>query len=161
MLGQVFFNLFLAFIWMGLMGTFDAPMFVSGYVLGSIIMYVLYHKKQSNFYLGRLYKLAALLLVFAWELIKANATVIKRVWSPKVKLTPGIIAMDVDFKYDWELVVLMNMITLTPGTTSIEISADNRTLYVHALDASDPDAVIEDINNTFTRRIKEVSGYGK
>ncbi|MDO5623997.1 MAG: Na+/H+ antiporter subunit E [Pseudomonadota bacterium] len=41
------------------------------------------------------------------------------------------------------------MITLTPGTTTVDIDMDKRELLMHVLDASDVDAVIADVRAQF------------
>ncbi|NKF32215.1 Na+/H+ antiporter subunit E, partial [Pseudomonas sp. BGM005] len=47
------------------------------------------------------------------------------------------------------------LITLTPGTLSVDVSTDRRTLYVHALDCSDPETARRGIANGFERKIME------
>ena len=40
---------------------------------------------------------------------------------------------------DFEITLLANLITLTPGTLSVDVSDDRKTLFVHAIDCSDPE----------------------
>jgi multisubunit Na+/H+ antiporter MnhE subunit len=56
------------------------------------------------------------------------------------------------------ITTLANCVSLTPGTTSLHVSEDLSTLYVHVLDAPDPDAVVTSIKDTFETRIKEIEG---
>jgi multicomponent Na+:H+ antiporter subunit E len=56
---------------------------------------------------------------------------------------------------DLEITLLANLITLTPGTLSVDVSEDRRTLYVHALDCSDPQATKRAIASGFERKIME------
>ncbi|MEP3300463.1 MAG: Na+/H+ antiporter subunit E, partial [Roseibium sp.] len=55
-----------------------------------------------------------------------------------------------------EITMLANLITLTPGTLSVDVSEDRKTLYVHCIDVPDPQATIDDIKNGFERKILEV-----
>jgi multisubunit Na+/H+ antiporter MnhE subunit len=48
------------------------------------------------------------------------------------------------------------MVTLTPGTTSLEVSADGRTLYVHVLDAPDQDAAVLGMKATLEASARKV-----
>ncbi len=41
------------------------------------------------------------------------------------------------------------MITLTPGTTTLDIDMENRIILLHVLDASDTDAIVQGIRNDF------------
>jgi multicomponent Na+:H+ antiporter subunit E len=98
-----------------------------------------------------------LVFVFIWELIKANVVVLSQVFRPKMNIKPGIVALPIDLETDVQIMLLANMITLTPGTISIEVSPDNSVIYVHALDCSDPQGIRDGINKAFTRRLKGVS----
>jgi multisubunit Na+/H+ antiporter MnhE subunit len=53
-------------------------------------------------------------------------------------------------------VLFADMVTLTPGTTSLDVSADGRTLYVHVLDAPDQSAAIAGMKSTLEARAREV-----
>lgn len=90
----------------------------------------------------RLLGFAAFAWCFTRELILANLTVAKAVlFQPRSVLAPGFVTYDLRGLTSFEIVVLTHTITLTPGTTSVEVSADQASLLVHALDARDPDAV--------------------
>jgi multisubunit Na+/H+ antiporter MnhE subunit len=41
------------------------------------------------------------------------------------------------------------MITLTPGTTTLDIDMDKREILMHVLDASDTDALVKGIREDF------------
>jgi hypothetical protein len=77
------------------------------------------------------------------------------VLSPRMDLKPGIIAYPLKVDRDFEITILANLITLTPGTLSVDVSDDRRILYVHAMDASDPEATKRDIAEGFERKIME------
>jgi multisubunit Na+/H+ antiporter MnhE subunit len=62
-------------------------------------------------------------------------------FRPVRDLAPDFIAYPISGLTPLEIVVLSHCITLTPGTTSVEISADRTTLLVHALEADDPAGV--------------------
>ena len=49
-----------------------------------------------------------------------------------------------------------HMVTLTPGTTSLSVSADGRTLYVHCLDAPDPEAAVAEMKRALERPVGEI-----
>lgn len=89
---------------------------------------------------------AAAFVVFAAcffkELLMANITVARTVLlQPRSALAPGFVTYDLRGLTPFEIVVLTHCITLTPGTTSVELSHNNATLLVHALDARDPEGV--------------------
>jgi multicomponent Na+:H+ antiporter subunit E len=49
------------------------------------------------------------------------------------------------------------LITLTPGTLVVDISDDNKTLYIHALHMPEADDAVASIRNSFEKAILEVS----
>ena len=48
------------------------------------------------------------------------------------------------------------MITLTPGTLTVNVGHDNTTLFIHCLDTDDIEGEIEGIKNSFEKAILEV-----
>ena len=76
---------------------------------------------------------------------------------PAVGDAPGIVAVPLDHDLsDLEITTLASLVSLTPGTLSLDVTADRRTLYVHAMDASDPDAVRAEVKGGFETRIKGI-----
>ncbi len=154
---QILLNFILAFVWMFLSVSFTAPSFIVGYLLGLLIILAMRRFFPNRFYLWRVVASISLLLLFLKELIKANVDVLKTVLKPKLDFQPGIFAYETNLKKDWEVTLLANLITLTPGTLVMDVSMDKKILYVHAIDLPDKDAVIDDIRNSFEKAIMEVS----
>ncbi|MDR4935750.1 Na+/H+ antiporter subunit E [Rossellomorea marisflavi] len=154
---QILLNFILAFVWMFLSVSFTAPSFIVGYLLGLLIILAMRRFFPDRFYLWRVYAAISLLLLFLKELIKANVDVLKTILKPKLDFQPGIFAYETTLKKDWEITLLANLITLTPGTLVMDVSMDKKILYVHAIDLPDKDAVIDDIRNSFEKAIMEVS----
>tara|TARA_B100000378_G_C17937776_1_gene375621 strand:+ start:442 stop:765 length:324 start_codon:yes stop_codon:yes gene_type:complete len=101
-------------------------------------------------------KLILLLVTFLYELIKANLEVAYEVITPKLKMTPGIIMVPLDVKSNIGITLLANMISLTPGTLSIDVSNDRKVLFVHAMYIKDREVFIKSIKNGFEKRILEI-----
>ncbi|MGG0409651.1 Na+/H+ antiporter subunit E [Peribacillus simplex] len=153
---QILLNVFLAVIWMFLKNEFNGSTFIIGYLLGLGIMFVFRHFFNDRFYLNRVYAVVLLLLIFARELILSNISVLKAVLKPSLDMRPGIFAFETALTKDWEITILSNLITLTPGTLVVEVSEDNRILYIHAMDIADKDEAVDSIKNTFEKAIMEV-----
>jgi multicomponent Na+:H+ antiporter subunit E len=154
---QILLNVFLAWIWMFLKVSYDSVTFLVGYFFGLVIIYVFRRFFKSRFYLYRVLAVIRLFLIFIKELILSNIAVLKVILKPKLDIRPGIFALSTDLEKDWEITILANLITLTPGTLVIDISPDNKTLYIHAMDIEDSEAAINSIKNTFEKAIMEVS----
>lgn len=154
---QILLNSFIAFIWMFLQNSYSASSFFIGYVLGLFVIYGLRRFFPRRFYLYNVWAVINLVLIFFKELILSNISVLKVVLSPKLDMRPGIFALETSLKKDWEITLLANLITLTPGTLVVDVSDDNRTLYIHAMDIDDVEQARNDIKNSFEKAIKEVS----
>jgi multicomponent K+:H+ antiporter subunit E len=53
---------------------------------------------------------------------------------------------------------LGSIITLTPGTVSIDIDRERRILRVHALDVEDTAALVSEIKTRYEAPLKEIFG---
>jgi multicomponent Na+:H+ antiporter subunit E len=154
---QILLNFILAFVWMFLKTSYSPASFFVGYFFGLLIIYMFRRFFTSRFYLLRVVAVVNLIYIFTRELILANIAVLKVILKPKLDIKPGIFAYPTELKQDWEITVLANLITLTPGTLVVDVSADNKVLYVHAMDISDAYEDIQGIKNTFEKAIMEVS----
>ena len=106
-------------------------------------------------YFGRVRRITSLFLLFLYELMMSAIRVAILVTKPRMDVKPGIIAYPLKVDRDMEITLLANLITLTPGTLSVDVSHDRRFLFVHALDCSDPEGIKRDIANGFERKILE------
>lgn len=98
---------------------------------------------------GRLHPLAAarLLGYFAWKLLEATALVAWEVLTPRSHIRQGILAVPLRTSSSTIATLVANMITLTPGTVTVDIDEGGRVLYVHVLHLHDPDAVRRDLHH--------------
>ncbi|MFZ3576465.1 Na+/H+ antiporter subunit E [Virgibacillus sp. DJP39] len=154
---QIVINLIVAVMWMFLKETYTTASFIGGYMLGILLLLVLNRFIPDSFYLKRFFKTIQLVLLFIKELISANLDIIKLVYKRKPEFEPAIFAMPTQLKSNWEITLLANLITLTPGTLTVAISEDNTHLYIHAMDIDDIDEAIAEIKNTFEKAIMEVT----
>lgn len=84
----------------------------------------------------------AYLFHFTRELVLANIAMAKAVlFQKREDLAPGFVRYPIKGLSDFEVLLLTHSITLTPGTTSVEILEREGELVVHAFDARDPEAV--------------------
>ncbi len=154
---QILLNFFIAIVWMFLSSSMTATTFVIGYLIGFLLLLMMRRFLGAKLYTARLWATIKLSLLFISELIKSNIAVLRLVLRPKLDIQPRFFALPTDLKRDWEITLLSSLITLTPGTIVVHVSDDQKTLYVHAIDADDVDDAIDSIKNTFEKAIKEVS----
>jgi multicomponent Na+:H+ antiporter subunit E len=151
------FNALLALAWVAISGDVSVGTFAIGFGLGLVIVFFTQRIVGQPTYLIRLWRVPNLLVFFVWELVLANLRVAYDVLTPGYHLRPGVVAVPLEARTDTEITLLANTITLTPGSFSLDVSADRRVLYVHVMYLDeDVDAFRRKIKHGFERRILEV-----
>lgn len=155
MTGLFLINVLLALAWGAVSGNFSVVNLVFGFLLGTGALYLIREQVGTASYFRKVGKIVNLAATFIYELVLSAWRVAKIVMRPKIELEPGIIAYPLTVDRDFEITMLANLITLTPGTLSVDVSDDRKTLFVHCIDVPDPAATIDDIKNGFERKILE------
>lgn len=106
--------------------------------------------------LVKLVKLVVLLAYLAWELVLASLRIAWDVVTPRAYRAPGVVAVPLPEASEREIALVANLITFTPGSLSLDVSPDRRTLYVHSMFARDPEALRRSLQHGFVRRVLEI-----
>jgi multicomponent Na+:H+ antiporter subunit E len=154
---QLLLNFFIALVWMFMSTSFTASTFIIGFLIGLLLIIMTRRFFPDRLYIWRLWAALKLALLFFKELTLSNISVLQVVLRPKMDIQPMIFALPTDLEHDWEITLLSSLITLTPGTIVLNVSDDQKTLYIHAIDVDDVDDAIDSIKNSFEKAIKEVS----
>lgn len=149
-------NILLAIAWAALSGQFDPPNLIFGFLLGYLVLWLTIRSEGTRYYFTKAPLIVSFLLFFLKELVKANLNMAKTVISPRPDLKPGVVAVPIDLPSNAAITLLVNLITLTPGTLGLDVSSDQKVIYIHALDARDPEVFRAAIKNGFERRVKEL-----
>lgn len=156
MTGMFLINVLLAVAWVFVTGSFSVLNGVFGFVLGLGALSLIREQIGTIGYVRRIRRVTGLAGLFLYELLLSAIRVFKLVLTPDLsKLEPGFIAYPLTVDRDYEISMLANLITLTPGTLSVDVSDDRRTLYIHAIHVPDPEELRADIANGFERKIME------
>jgi multicomponent Na+:H+ antiporter subunit E len=147
----------LALGWALATGNFSVLNLLLGALVAGAALFLIRTEVTRPRALTRLRRFISLAGLFLYELILSAVRVGLLVLRSDVRarLTPGIVAFPLTLKRPAEITLLANLITLTPGTLSLDISEDGRLLYVHAIDIKDRDALITEVANGFERKIVE------
>lgn len=151
-------NIFLPLVWMALTGTFTFANFVLGFAISSLALWLISSPADVTFivYIIRFFRFIGFFFFFLWELLVANLRVAYEVLTPRYQMRAAIIAIPLDANSDLEITVLANLITLTPGTLSLDVSADRKILYIHAMHVHDVEKFRKEIKVRLERRVMEV-----
>ena len=94
---------------------------------------------------------------YAREVALSNFKVAYDVVTPSLLAEPGLLELDLSPDLtDTQIMMLANLITMTPGTLSIDVSEDRRILLIHGMYLNDRESVYASLKNDFERRIRHV-----
>lgn len=160
--------LFLTLVWMALQAPFDVGNLLLGVLFAWAVLWIskpIFNPAERRVREGirplpRIWRSLVLLLVFLRELVFSAVEVAWYVVQPSLRIRPAIVAVPLDVQTDREITVLANLISLTPGTLSLDVSPDRSHLYVHTINVEMPGGreVIDDIKDTLERHVSRAIG---
>ena len=89
----------------------------------------------------------------AWEIVKSNIDVARRIWQPRMPISPTIVTVKATQETALGLVIHANSITMTPGTLSIDVEPGE--IEVHALSA---ESLADLQSGEMDRRVSKLEG---
>lgn len=153
---MLFSNVLLALTWSAMTGAFTLPNLFVGFVFGYLTLMILKPLLGDSAYYQKFPRTLSFLVYFLKEVIVSSLRVAWDVITPAYYNRPGIVAIPLNARTDLEITLIANLISLTPGTLSLDVSPDRRTLYIHAMFAEDPDAIRREIRDGLERRLLEL-----
>ena len=153
----LFINTFIALAYVGVQGQFTLSGFLIGFGLGYLALWLTQPLYGQSRYFQRVPKTARLIAYFLVELLQSNLRVFWDVVTPGHISRPGIVGVPLSASTELEILLVANMISLTPGTLSVDLSEDRRILYVHVMYLDDPDRFRASIKEGLERRLLEVT----
>ena len=140
------YNILISLLWALLTGQLSVGNLATGFLLGYLALTLLYPSPdQKNPYFHKSMQLVRFTLLFLRELLVSTWRVAQDVVKPLPFMRPGVIGIPLDAETDLEITMLANIISLTPGTLSLDVSPDRKTLYIHAMYVLDPDDLRREI----------------
>lgn len=149
-------NVLLAIAWGALTGNFEPENLIGGFILAYLILWLAFSRNPQTHYFQRFPKAIEFILFMAWEIFLANLRVAVTVLSPRPRLRPAVVGVPLSLKSPAEISLLMNLLTLTPGTLSLDVSSDRKILFIHTLWLESTEEFIQKIKQDYERRIMEL-----
>jgi len=151
-------NLLLAAGWCALFGTFDLGHLLQGFLLAFAVLSIASPLYGRTAYFRRVLLMTRLGAYFLYELVVSSVQVAWDVLTPTPRSRPAIVAVPLDLVDPAQITVLAILISLTPGSLSLDVSPDRKTLYVHQMFVNDPDEARSRIKTGFERLVREGMG---
>jgi multicomponent Na+:H+ antiporter subunit E len=151
-------NVLISLLWALLTGKVTVGNLTIGFVLGYFALALLYpqDEERKHSYFQKTIQIVSFALYFTKELIVSSWRVACDVVKPLPQMRPGVIGIPLAAETDLEITMLANIISLTPGTLSLDVSPDRKTLYIHAMYVVNPDDLRKEIKDGLERRLLEV-----
>ena len=147
-------SILLAVAWAALHGEVTLMNLLVGYAVGYAILALLARGGvMPSTLVSRTTRALGLAAFFAWELLLANFRVAADVLRGD-QIEPAVVAIPLDVTSDGEILLLSMLINITPGSVTIDLADDRRTLYVHVMHMKSADETRREIKAGFERRVK-------
>lgn len=148
-------NIVAAFVWPQIFPLFGLADYLIGFGVGFLAIWL-----ANRTYGRRAYDLLYFIGYVLWAIVLSNLSLAKLVLQPRLQLDPGIIAVPLTVSTGLEMMILATVITLTPGTISVDLGRNaqqEQVLYVHNLTVGDPEAFRRSVKETFERLLLRVT----
>ncbi|MDJ0974120.1 MAG: Na+/H+ antiporter subunit E [Planctomycetota bacterium] len=155
-------TLILAALWCVLTRELTVANLILGLAVGAGIALLLRHDRPERSDRARSSLVhrarAALILAvtFLWDLVISSVRMGVHVLRPQHTWREAIVPVAIETQSEGELTVLSALITLTPGTLTVDVAEDQRTLHVHVMTSGDPDAMRRDLEAGVVRHVRRL-----
>lgn len=169
MTGMIVRIVLMTLAWAALQGSFGGGTLLLGALFSAAVLYISRPllSPEADQPVGerrrpllRMWRVLVLILVFLRELVFSAVEVVWYVLKPTLTIRPAVIKYPLTVETDREITVLANLISLTPGTLSMDVSADRSALYVHAITVATEDGreVIDGIKSSLEKHVSRALG---
>lgn len=149
-------NLMLALLWAALQ-SFTPVDLIVGFLLGYVIIFMTrrWLGEGAYRYVRRVPLFLKFFLYYCLEVVVSTLQVTLLIFRDEKTLKPGIIALPLDAETELEAMLFHTTLVIIPGTMSVALSPDHKTLYIHIIDMPDADKMREKLKEG-ERRLLEV-----
>ena len=136
---QVVLNILIAFLWVLFQDedSFQFSTFVSGFIIGLIVIYILHRFFGQAFYPKKIWIAIKFLGVYLYQLITSSISIINYILFKTRHMNPGLLTYETNLKNDWAITFLTILIIITTGSTVIRISKTTNKFFIHSIDVSE------------------------
>lgn len=147
-------SILLALVWAALQGEMALANLLVGYVVGyAVLAFLARGRVMPSTLVSRTVHALRLSTFFTWELLLANFRVAADVLRGR-RIAPAVVGIPLDVTSDGEILLLSMLINLTPGSVTIDLSNDRRTLYVHVMNMKSAEETRREIKHGVERRVR-------
>src|SRR5699024_6085011 len=156
---QFILNLFIALLWILFKDedAFRLPTFVTGFIIGLGIVFLMRRFFGGRFYIHRLLSVIKLVGIFISETFQSAVVVIKQILSPRIKIKPGIFKYETCLRWNWEVLTPAFPVSITTRTGGKEVTPAGHVFSNHPNDNEKNKADLIRSLKKFEKAIMEVT----
>ena len=95
---------------------------------------------------------------FVWQLVLSGLATVRIILAPRAAAQPVLMRYEFAPMSEAGAALLASLVTLTPGSTVVDIDMETRCLLVHLLDGRDQAGAAEGIRRHFERHVRVLCG---
>lgn len=149
-------TLVLAMLWPLLVNTFTAGHLVLGLLLGWLIPFATVSLWPQSVCIRNLPVLLRYVAIVVYDIALGCFRVARLILGRPSSLRPAFVVVPLELRTDLAISLLANTISLTPGTVSVLLSEDHRSLIVHSLDTGDAETMVAEIKHRYEAPLKAI-----
>lgn len=143
-------------VWLLLMATVEPAHLLLAAVLAVGLPLVAQRLRDQRARMRRPLLAARLGLRVLWDIVLSNIEVARRILGRESRIHPGFVWVPLDIRNGHGIAALAGIITMTPGTLSAELSADQRHLLVHCFHLEDAAATVAQIKRDYETPLRKI-----
>lgn len=93
----------------------------------------------------KLYRYLGFIAYYLVKLVEANFIIAWDIITPKLKIQPDFISIDLDLEKDHAILLFSNLVSMTPGTLSADINENKSKMLVHILYAQQKEQIMDEL----------------
>jgi multicomponent Na+:H+ antiporter subunit E len=149
-------NIFLALAWVALTGRLSPENLFAGFVMGYAAIWLTRDAIGAQGYVTKVPRVIRFSLYFLGLFARSSWRIAVEIVTPRDTMKPAILAIPLDASTETEILILTSLITLTPGSLTLDVSSDRRYVYVHEMYMTDPEQVRKELKDGLEKRLLEV-----
>lgn len=123
----------LTIVWVALWEDISWANLVGGVAAGAFVTFLIPVRPREATYGFRPLAFLHLSAYFIWELIEASAILAWEVITPRNRINAAVLAVPLHSRSRGIVTMVANMVSLTPGTLTLEVEETTMTLVIHVL----------------------------
>ncbi|HUG75103.1 MAG TPA: Na+/H+ antiporter subunit E [Acidimicrobiia bacterium] len=123
----------LTLIWFALWGSVSWANFLGGLGAATVAIWILPSRRQAGGLSFRPINAVRLAGYFLWRLTVATAIVAWEIVTPRDRTRPAIVSVPLATAHPTIIAGVANLVSLTPGTITIDVTMEPTTLFIHVL----------------------------